>query len=69
MTDTTKVTKVKVERTIKVGLRPRAECNAHGCDWQWPSSMNTREMAKDHVRTHEHPVLIETKTIEEWEPM
>jgi len=61
-------TRIKAELNIKLAYRPSAECNAEGCTWTHPSSPKTRERAKDHVRIAGHPVIIETKTIEEWEP-
>ena len=60
--------KTKAELRIKLGYQPSAECNAVGCSWSHGSSAVTRQLAKDHVRFAGHPVIIETKTVEEWEP-
>lgn len=62
------ITRWKAELSIKLGLQPEAECNAEGCDWSHPESRHTRQAAKEHVRSAGHPVIIETKTLEEWEP-
>jgi hypothetical protein len=59
---------IRIERAIKLAYNPSAYCNAEGCLWFHNSSPNTRQAAKDHVRFKGHPVIIETKTIEEWEP-
>jgi hypothetical protein len=59
---------VKAQLNIRLSYQPSAECNAVGCDWAHPCSPVTRQAAKDHVRFKGHPVIIETKTVEEWEP-
>ncbi len=61
--------KAKAELNIKLAYQPSAECNAEGCHWSHPCSPKTRQAAKDHVRFAVHPVIIETKTVEEWEPV
>lgn len=61
-------TKYKAELSIRLGMRPSAECNAEGCSWSHPCSSRTRQAAKDHVRFAGHPVIIEKKTVEEWVP-
>lgn len=61
-------TRYRVERSLKIALRPSADCNAEGCDWTHPESQYTRDAAKEHVRDSGHPVIIKTETLEEWEP-
>jgi hypothetical protein len=61
--------RIKAELRTKLAYQPSAECNAEGCTWKHRCSPSTRVAAKDHVRMAGHPVIIETLTVEEWEPV
>lgn len=57
--------RMKVVRAMSMDLHPEAWCTEEEedvCAWFQSASPQTRDLAKDHVRTTGHEVVVETST-------